>query len=79
MGFWVYSTPSYSASDKFIKIRNMGSCISSNATSYVPAATAKLILMDGSILEFSEMVRSEEILEEYPGHLICDSDGLYAG
>lgn len=79
MGCWVYSTHSHSASDKFIKIPNMGSCISSNAISSVPAATAKLILMDGSILEFSEMVRSEEILQEYPGHFICDSEGLYAG
>nr|ABK21767.1 unknown [Picea sitchensis] len=57
----------------------MGSCVSSTATSSVPAATAKLILMDGSILEFSEVVRSQEILQEYPGHFICNSDGLYAG
>jgi hypothetical protein len=57
----------------------MGSCVSSNGTSSVPAATAKLILMDGSIKEFSEEVRSQEILQEYPGHFICNSDGLYVG
>lgn len=56
----------------------MGSCVSSNATSSVPA-TAKLILMDGNIQEFSEEVRSQEILREYEGHFICNSDGLYVG
>nr|ABK24220.1 unknown [Picea sitchensis] len=58
----------------------MGSCVSSNATSSsVPAATAKLILTDGSIQEVSEELRSQEILRGYPGHFICNSDGFYAG
>lgn len=58
----------------------MGSCISSNATSsFVPSASAKLILMDGSIQEFSEELKSQEILREYEGHFICNSDGLYVG
>nr|ABK21419.1 unknown [Picea sitchensis] len=56
----------------------MGSCVSSNATSSVPA-TAKLILIDGSLKEFCEELRSQEILREYPGHFICNSDGLYIG
>lgn len=56
----------------------MGSCVSSSATSAVPV-TAKLILMDGNIKEFSEELRSREILGEYPGHFICNSDGLYVG
>lgn len=56
----------------------MGSCVSSNAISSVPV-TAKLILMDGNIQEFSEEVRSQEILREYEGHIICNSDGLYVG
>ena len=56
----------------------MGSCISSNVTSSVPS-TAKLILMDGKIQEFSDEVRSQEILREYEGHFICNSDGLYVG
>jgi hypothetical protein len=57
----------------------MGICVSSTAISSVPAATAKLILMDGSIQEFFEGMRSREILEEYPSHFICNSDGLYVG
>lgn len=57
----------------------MGSCVSSNhVTSSVPS-TAKLILTDGNIREFSEVMRSQEILREYEGHFICNSDGLYVG
>lgn len=58
----------------------MGICISSNATSsFVPAATAKLILMDGSIQEFSQEPKSQEILQESEDHFICNSDGLFVG
>lgn len=56
----------------------MGSCISSNVSSSVPS-TAKLILMDGNIQEFSEELKSHEILRQYSGHFICNSDGLYVG
>lgn len=59
----------------------MGICVSSTASSSVPAAaaTANLILMDGSIQQFSAELRSQEILRDYPGHFICNSDGLYVG
>ncbi|KAH9310344.1 hypothetical protein KI387_025379, partial [Taxus chinensis] len=56
----------------------MGICISSSHDeNSVP--TANLILMDGSIREFSQPLRNNEILREYPGHFICSSDGLYIG
>ncbi|KAH9310346.1 hypothetical protein KI387_025381, partial [Taxus chinensis] len=66
---------------KTFSLRNilrMGICISSSHDeNSVP--TANLILMDGSIREFSQPLRNNEILREYPGHFICSSDGLYIG
>ncbi|KAH9293574.1 hypothetical protein KI387_041224, partial [Taxus chinensis] len=63
----------------------MGSCISSdygsNHAKPLNLLTAKLILMDGSIQEFSEPVKCHEILSKYSGggHFICSSGGLYTG
>ncbi|GLJ44733.1 hypothetical protein SUGI_0940600 [Cryptomeria japonica] len=55
----------------------MGICISSQSNESQP--TANLILMDVSIREFAEAQKCREILQEYPGHFICSSDGLYVG
>ncbi|GLJ44729.1 hypothetical protein SUGI_0940500 [Cryptomeria japonica] len=55
----------------------MGICFSSQANESQP--TANLILMDGSIRQFSEALKCGEILQEYSGHFICSSDGLYIG
>ncbi|KAH9310341.1 hypothetical protein KI387_025376, partial [Taxus chinensis] len=63
----------------------MGSCISSDYSSNhdkpLNLLTTKLILMDGSIQEFSESVKCHEILSKYSGggHFICSSAGLYTG
>ncbi|XP_057868985.2 uncharacterized protein LOC131075988 [Cryptomeria japonica] len=55
----------------------MGICISSQSNESQP--TANLILMDGRIEVFSEPLKCKEILQQYPGHFICSSDGLYIG
>ncbi|GLJ44732.1 hypothetical protein SUGI_0940590 [Cryptomeria japonica] len=55
----------------------MGVCISSQSNESQP--TANLILMDGRIEVFSEPLKCKEILQQYPGHFICSSDGLYIG
>ncbi|KAH9310340.1 hypothetical protein KI387_025375, partial [Taxus chinensis] len=63
----------------------MGSCISSDCGSNhekpLNLLTTKLILMDGSIQEFSKPVKCQEILSKYSGggHFICSSAGLYTG
>ncbi|GLJ44725.1 hypothetical protein SUGI_0940460 [Cryptomeria japonica] len=61
----------------------MGSCMSSGCSrdhgKPLNSLTAKLILMDGSIKEFSEPVKCSEIVSKYSGHFICGSGGLYTG
>ncbi|GLJ44727.1 hypothetical protein SUGI_0940480 [Cryptomeria japonica] len=61
----------------------MGGCMSSGSSrgheKPLNLLTAKLILMDGSIKEFSEPVRCHEIVSKYSGHFICASGGLYTG
>ncbi|GLJ44731.1 hypothetical protein SUGI_0940570 [Cryptomeria japonica] len=61
----------------------MGSCMSSGCTrdheKPLNSLTSKLILMDGSIKEFSGPVKCHEMASKYSGHFICGSGGLYTG
>ena len=52
----------------------MGNCSSSDSTEVV--ATAKLVLQDGRLQEFSYPVKVSYLLKEYPMCFICNSDEL---
>ncbi|KAJ4966210.1 hypothetical protein NE237_018059 [Protea cynaroides] len=52
----------------------MGICSSCEATS---VATAKLILEDGKLQEFSYPVKVSEVLRKNPTCFICNSDEMY--
>lgn len=51
----------------------MGICSSSDSTR---VATAKLVLQDGKLQEFSYPVKVSYLLQEYPTCFICNSDEL---
>ncbi|PSS36430.1 Protein of unknown function DUF4228, plant protein [Actinidia chinensis var. chinensis] len=51
----------------------MGICSSCDSAS---VATAKLILQDGQLQEFSYPVRVSYILQKYPSYFICNSDEM---
>ena len=51
----------------------MGICSSCESTS---VATAKLILHDGRLQEFSYPVKASYVLEKYPSTFICNSDEM---
>lgn len=51
----------------------MGICSSCNSTS---VATAKLILQDGQLLEFSYPVKVSYLLQKNPSTFICNSDEM---
>lgn len=51
----------------------MGNCSSSDSTS---VATAKLVLQDGRLKEFSQPVKVSHLLHEYPACFICNSDEM---
>jgi hypothetical protein len=51
----------------------MGNCKSSDSTH---VATAKLILQDGRLQEFSYPVKVSYLLKEYPSCFICNSDEM---
>ncbi|KAM7506943.1 hypothetical protein LguiA_017396 [Lonicera macranthoides] len=51
----------------------MGVCSSCNSTS---VATAKLILQDGQLLEFSYPVKVSYLLQKNPSTFICNSDEM---
>lgn len=51
----------------------MGNCSSSNSTQ---VATAKLVLQDGRLQEFSYPVKVSYLLQEYPMCFICNSDEM---
>ncbi|XP_023512544.1 uncharacterized protein LOC111777254 [Cucurbita pepo subsp. pepo] len=51
----------------------MGICISSDS---VNVATAKLILTDGTLLEFSYPVKVSFLLHKHPATFICNSDDM---
>lgn len=51
----------------------MGICISSDSTN---VATAKLILTDGRLLEYSYPVKVAYILQKDPASFICNSDEM---
>ncbi|GLJ44730.1 hypothetical protein SUGI_0940560 [Cryptomeria japonica] len=61
----------------------MGGCMSFDSSrdheKPLNSLTTKLILMDGSIKEFSETVRCHEIVSKYSDHFIYGSGGLYTG
>ncbi|KAL1563246.1 hypothetical protein AAHA92_05733 [Salvia divinorum] len=52
----------------------MGICSSCESTSCV--ATAKLILEDGRLQEYSYPVRVSYVLQKYPASFICNSDDM---
>lgn len=51
----------------------MGNCSSSDSTR---VATAKLVLQDGKLQEFSYPVKVSYLLQEYPTCFICNSDEM---
>ncbi|KAI3799052.1 hypothetical protein L1987_34341 [Smallanthus sonchifolius] len=51
----------------------MGICSSSDSTA---VATAKLILQDGSLQEFSYPVKVSYVLQKHPSTFICNSDEM---
>lgn len=51
----------------------MGNCSSSDSTR---VATAKLVLQDGRLQEFSYPVKVSHVLQEYPTCFICNSDEM---
>ncbi|XP_038902080.1 uncharacterized protein LOC120088720 [Benincasa hispida] len=51
----------------------MGICVSSDA---INVATAKLILTDGTLVEFSYPVKVSYILQKHPASFICNSDEM---
>ncbi|KAJ1419083.1 hypothetical protein SESBI_15351 [Sesbania bispinosa] len=51
----------------------MGNCSSSDSTQ---VATAKLVLHDGRLQEFSYPVKVSYLLQEYPTCFICNSDEM---
>ncbi|CAL5187959.1 unnamed protein product [Lathyrus oleraceus] len=51
----------------------MGNCTSSDSTR---VATAKLILQDGRLREFSYPVKVSYLLQEHPSCFICNSDEM---
>ncbi|KVI02647.1 uncharacterized protein LOC112513648 [Cynara cardunculus var. scolymus] len=51
----------------------MGICCSCHSTS---VATAKLILPDGSLQEFSSTVKVSDVLRHHPSAFICNSDEM---
>ncbi|KAL4644985.1 hypothetical protein ACB092_02G203900 [Castanea dentata] len=51
----------------------MGICSSSDSTN---VATAKLILQDGRLQEFSYPVKVSYVLQKYPSCFICNSDEM---
>ncbi|XP_022149511.1 uncharacterized protein LOC111017924 [Momordica charantia] len=51
----------------------MGICISSDSTN---VATAKLILTDGTLLEYSYPVKVSYVLQKDPASFICNSDEM---
>ena len=53
----------------------MGNCSASSFSS-AHIATAKLILHDGSLQEFSSPIRASHILQKYPTCFICNSDDM---
>ena len=53
----------------------MGNCSASSFSS-AHIATAKLILHDGSLQEFSSPIRASYILQKYPMCFICNSDDM---
>ncbi|XP_061374494.1 uncharacterized protein LOC133316729 [Gastrolobium bilobum] len=50
----------------------MGNCSSSDSD----VATAKLVLQDGRLQEFSYPVKVSYLLQKYPASFICDSDEM---
>lgn len=54
----------------------MGSS-SSSISSGNECQTAKVIFSDGSLTEFVEHIKAEEIILQNPHHFLCDSDSLY--
>ncbi|XP_027362232.1 uncharacterized protein LOC113869911 [Abrus precatorius] len=51
----------------------MGNCSSSDSTQ---VATAKLVLQDGRLQEFSYPVKVSYVLQKYPACFICNSDEM---
>ncbi|XP_044461024.1 uncharacterized protein LOC123192503 [Mangifera indica] len=52
----------------------MGICSSCDSTTHV--ATAKIILQDGRLQEFSYPVKASYVLQKYPSSFICNSDEM---
>ncbi|CAK9315218.1 unnamed protein product [Citrullus colocynthis] len=51
----------------------MGICVSSDS---INVATAKLILTDGTLVEFSYPVKVSYVLQKHPARFICNSDEM---
>ncbi|XP_008457802.2 uncharacterized protein LOC103497404 [Cucumis melo] len=51
----------------------MGICVSSDSTN---VATAKLILIDGTLVEYSYPVKVSYVLQKHPSSFICNSDDM---
>ncbi|XP_004148040.1 uncharacterized protein LOC101206880 [Cucumis sativus] len=51
----------------------MGICVSSHSTN---VATAKLILVDGTLVEYSYPVKVSYVLHKHPASFICNSDDM---
>lgn len=77
--FYIYSSPFTSPSSKtttttILSLRTqMGICSSCDATS---VSTAKLILNDGRLEEFSYPVKVSYVLQRNPSCFICNSDEM---
>ncbi|XP_071696223.1 uncharacterized protein [Rutidosis leptorrhynchoides] len=52
----------------------MGICTSTHSTSSI--ATAKLILPDGTLQEFSQPIKVSHVINKYPSTFICNSDEM---
>jgi len=50
---------------------------SSSVSCRIQYQPAKVILSDGTLTEFGEQIKAEEIILQNPEHFLCDSDSMY--